>query len=94
MASSAAPGFAFAEPLRVPIGWVDAAAHPATAELWLGGDVLCATFAARSIAEAVAGGAKAAPWQDGEVPVDGATVADLIEAARRARGADLPFGPR
>jgi hypothetical protein len=77
-------GALFAPPLRVPIGWLDAAVDASSGQIWLGGDLLAATHALRSLAEAVSRGAKEAPFREGDVPLDGAAVSDLLGAARTA----------
>lgn len=71
------PGFEAGPGLRVPIGWIDTGTEPATGRVWLGGDVLAPAHVRAAIAEGRA--------DVGEVPVDGATLADLYEAARRAK---------
>jgi hypothetical protein len=77
-------GALFAPPLRVPIGWLDAALVPSTGELWLGGDLLCASHALRAIGEAVARGEASAPFPEGQFPLEGCTLADLVAAAQSA----------
>ncbi len=77
-------GALFAPPRRVPIGWLDAARDPASGRVWLGGDLLTATHALRTIAEASASAGGRAPFEEGEIALDGASVADLIAAAREA----------
>jgi hypothetical protein len=69
-------GFEAVPGARVPIGWVDAGIGPA-GEVWIGGDVLVPAYVRAAIA---AGGAKL-----GEVPIEGASLADLVEAVRQAK---------
>ncbi|MEO7330520.1 MAG: hypothetical protein ABI193_18235 [Minicystis sp.] len=73
-------GALFSPPRRVPIGWLEAAHDPASGRVWLGGDFLVATHALRTIAETSA----RAPFEEGEIALDGASVIDLVEAARAA----------
>ena len=68
-------GFVARPGVRVPIGWIDTGAESASGRVWIGGDVLAPAHVLRAIAE----GAGAV----GEVAVEGATVADLVAAARR-----------
>lgn len=79
------PGLALAPLYRAPIGWIDAAADLASGRLWLGGDALVASFAARDLAQAVARGEVFAP---GDAPLDGASWSDLESAARAALATD------
>lgn len=76
-------GLALAAPRRAPIGWIDAAADPASGQLWLGGDALVASFAVRALGDALARGDAPAP---GEAPIDGASWDDFIAAGRAALG--------
>ena len=71
-------GFLVGPALRVPIGWIDTGIEPASRRVWIGGDVLVPA----SARAAIAGGEE----ELGDVPVEGASLADLREAARRARG--------
>jgi hypothetical protein len=70
-------GFEVRPGTRVPIGWIDVSVAPSTGEVWVGGDVLVPAHAR---------GAVARGEEVGDVPVDGATLADLRGAARAARG--------
>ena len=59
---------------RVPIGWIDVGVGP-SGEAWIGGDVLVPAYARTAMARG----------EDlGDVPVDGATLADLRAAVRRS----------
>jgi hypothetical protein len=78
------PGLALTERKRAPIGWIDAAADVATGRLWLGGDLLVASFAVRELALAVARGEA---FTASEAPIDGASWSDLDAAARAALAA-------
>jgi hypothetical protein len=73
-------GFAAGPGMRVPIGWIDAGAERASGRVWLGGDVLVPAHVLRAIAEGVA--------PIGDVPVEGATMEDLVACA-----ATLPARP-
>ena len=70
-------GFVAGAGTRVPIGWIDVGADPTSRRVWLGGDVLIPShvLAALAVGEVNPAG----------VPVEGATLADLREAVRRAR---------
>ncbi len=70
-------GFVDGPGTAVPIGWIDTGIDPATGAIWLGGDVLVPAHVRLGIAS----GEQPA----GEVPIEGASLADLHEAARRAR---------
>ena len=70
------PGFAARPGARVPIGWIDVGVDPATGQVWLGGDVLVPAHVRAAIAGSEA---------PGDVPVEGATLADLQDAVHRAR---------
>jgi hypothetical protein len=70
-------GFVAGPSVAVPIGVLDTG-HDAAGRVWLGGDALAPSHLYRSIAEGLA----ASP----DVAIDGATVADLREATRLARG--------
>lgn len=75
-------GFVAGVGSRVPVGWIDVGVDPATGRVWLGGDVLVPGH----VREAIAAG-------DGDladVPVEGAKLHDLREAALRARGERSP----
>jgi hypothetical protein len=63
--------------LRVPIGWLDTGINPATGEVWLGGDALVSAHVCLGIARG--------DPDPGEVALEGASIADLHEAVRRAR---------
>src|SRR5262249_45641571 len=63
-------GFVARPGARVPIGWIDAGIGP-TGEAWIGGDVLVPAY----VRAQVAGGAASSG-----VPVEGASLADLVEA--------------
>lgn len=61
---------------RVPIGWIDTAVHPVTLRVWVGGDMMAPEYLRRAISEG-----------DREIenaPIEGASIADLLEAARPA----------
>jgi hypothetical protein len=73
------PGFVAGPGMRVPIGWLDTGLHPATGEVWLGGDVLAPAYVYRSVA--------LGDLEPGEVALDGASLADLHQAVRPARAA-------
>lgn len=73
-------GFERGPSARVPIGWIDTAFERGTGRVWIGGDVL----APRALLRAIAGGEES----DGAAsPIEGATLGDLVEAARLARAA-------
>ncbi len=59
---------------RVPIGWIDVGVGPSGA-VWIGGDVLVPAYARTAIARGD---------ELGDVPVDGAMLADLHAAAGRS----------
>lgn len=72
---------------RVPIGWVEAAAPPGAgpgdaAPVWVGGDVLTG----RWILDEIGRGAAPLSLDPTAVALEGATVADLVAVAQRARG--------
>lgn len=80
-------GLAITDGSRVPVGWIDAAAAVAPARLWIGGDLLVASFAARDLAEALVRGEAQAR---ADAPIDGASWSDLVEAGRSALLACAP----
>ena len=63
--------------MTVPIGWIDTGIHPETQEVWLGGDVLVPSHVRAGVARG--------DLRPGDVPIEGATLADLYEAVRLAR---------
>ena len=65
------PGFVARPGARVPIGWIDVGADPATGQVWIGGDVLVPSHVRAAIARGE---------EPGDVPVEGATIADLRDA--------------
>jgi hypothetical protein len=72
-------GFTPGPSRRAPIGWIDTGVDCATGSVWLGGDVLAPAWARRAIAAGEA--------EIDDVPVEGATIADLRAAAEEARAA-------
>lgn len=71
------PGFVVGPGMPVPIGWIDTGRHPSTAAAWLGGDALVPAHVYRSIARG--------DRVSGEIAMEGASLADLHEAARLVR---------
>jgi hypothetical protein len=84
-------GYTSLPPRRVPIGWIDVAAKRTSdaRSVWLGGDVLTATFALDAIACAAASGVPHAV-DETRTPIAGASFEDLVSAAHAAHGAVLP----
>lgn len=74
-------GFTVGPRRRVPIGWIDTGFDPRSGRAWLGGDVLAPAHVLRAVAAGEA--------LSREAPIEGATLADLVEAAR-ALGATSP----
>lgn len=81
-------GFVVAEPVRVPIGWLDAALAPAgwtePQRAWLGGDVLAPLHVLDGVARAVMAADSRALEALAALPIDGATLADLSRAVAHA----------
>jgi hypothetical protein len=71
------PGFVAGPGIPVPIGWIDTGIHPTTREAWLGGDALVPAYVYRGVARG--------DLKPGEVPMEGASLADLHEAVRAVR---------
>jgi hypothetical protein len=69
-------GFEARAGARVPIGWIDVGVDPTTGRVWLGGDVLVPGYVRAALAEGEVDPAG--------VSLEGATLADLREAVRRA----------
>jgi hypothetical protein len=71
----------------VPIGWVEAAVEPATGDrpprVWLGGDILAPRWALERIGERALGSALGSPPL-GDIPLEGATLSDLVQAVANA----------
>jgi hypothetical protein len=61
----------------VPIGWIDTGVEPTSRRAWLGGDVLAPGLLYEELA--------AGRTISSDVPVDGATVEDLVRAIGSAR---------
>jgi lipoate-protein ligase A len=82
-------GLVVGSPVPVPIGWVEAAAEafgrPEGQRLWVGGDVLAPRWALEGIA---ARARNAAGEGDalGDIALEGATIADLLQAVGVAVG--------
>ncbi len=74
-------GFVAGPATAVPIGWLDTGIDPATGEVWLGGDALAASYVYVAVARGDLPSGEAV-----EVALEGASLADLHEAVRRARG--------
>lgn len=77
------PGASLLPPVRMPIGWLERAALPGSAPLWLGGDVLAPRWGLDRIAAAAAG------IQDHElntmdVPLEGVSLPELLGKAHPA----------
>lgn len=73
-------------PVVVPIGWVEAAVEATTnptRRVWLGGDMLAPRFALQRIAER-AGGLPTEDFDPEALPLEGATLADLMQAIAMA----------
>jgi hypothetical protein len=70
-------GFVAGPGARVPVGWIDTGIDPATGRVWLGGDVLVPAHVRQAVTDGDAVPA--------EVAVEGGRLADLHDAARRAR---------
>jgi hypothetical protein len=78
------PGFEVGPGAPVPIGWIDTGTDPATGGVWVGGDVLVPAH----VRAEIAGGRTDLR----DVPVEGASLADLEEAVHRARGSCVVRG--
>jgi len=72
-------GFTAGPRRRVPIGWIDTGVDRAGGRVWVGGDVLAPRWALDVIA--------AGATEVDEAPMEGASVADLVEGAIAARAA-------
>jgi hypothetical protein len=70
-------GLAVGPGVPVPVGWIDTGVDRASGRVWIGGDVLVASFARDAVAAGAAIDAD-------EVAVEGATLGDLAAAARTA----------
>ncbi len=82
-------GLALGSPVPVPIGWIEAAAEPfgrpEGQRLWVGGDVLAPRWALERIAARVRNAAGEGDAL-GDIALEGATVADLLQAVGVAVG--------
>lgn len=84
-------GLVLAPPIRVPIGWVEAAAsapgEPRLQTIWLGGDVLAPRWLLAELASAHYSNGEfdiKNSEEIGSAPIEGAALSDLREAIRQA----------
>jgi hypothetical protein len=73
--------------MRVPIGWIEAAAldpELAQGRVWIGGDILTARWLLDEL-----GGSARPSFDAVSAPLMGATLADLIEVVQRARSSEV-----